>query len=347
MTRQDALLAVVVIGLLVSAPQVTAGVLLEDGFETGNLNKPQSGGGSWGGSNAGSGDRVQVNTTLPKAGNYSLQFVFGGGPSGSDAWAEQRFELGGQYPEIWLKYDLYVPSNYYHRVDPPSANNKFLVHLWAGQYSGGPGLGGGFEVQPDGSGGSIIDFHPFRPDTSHVRDTIRGGKGIELGDRGTWVEFICQVKAASAANNDGIVRVWKTPQNGAKKLIFERTDVKLYNSAGNFFERGYLLGWSNSGFADTTTLYIDNITISDTHISPPLPILTLNAIPASVNSNGTSTLTWSSTNAASCDASDSAWTGSKATSGSQVLTNLTATTTYTMTCTGPGGSIRKSVTITV
>ena len=65
---------------------------------------------------------------------------------------------------------------------------------------------------------------------------------------------------------NGIARVWKTPQGGTKTLIFERTDVKLYNAAGNFFERGYLLGWSNSGFLETTTLYIDNVTISNSPI---------------------------------------------------------------------------------
>ena len=172
-----------------------------------------------------------------------------------------------------MKYDLYIPSNYYHREDAPSANNKAFVHLWTGEYSGGRGLGAGFEVQPDGAGGSIVDFHPFRPDSSHLRDPIRGGKGIELSDRGTWVEFICQIKAASPANNDGIARVWKTPQGGTKKLIFERTDVKLYNADGNYFEHGYLLGWSNSGFTNTTTLYIDNVVISNSAIGLSGPVV--------------------------------------------------------------------------
>lgn len=261
------------ISLLVCAQPTVAGVLLQDDFETASFSKPQIGGGYWGGSNAGSGDTVQISTTLAKIGTHSLQFIFGGGPSGADAWAEKRFELGGKHSEVWVKYDLYIPSNYYHRQDPPSANNKAFVHLWAGEYSGGQGLGAGFEVQPDGAGGSIIDFHPFRPDTSHIRDSVNGGKGIELSDRGTWVEFICQIKAASPANNDGIARVWKTPQGGTKKLIFERTDAKLYNPDGNYFERGYLLGWANSGFAATTALYIDNVVISNSAIGLSGPVV--------------------------------------------------------------------------
>lgn len=270
--RKSATLVFGAMSLLACAQYAAAGVLLQDDFESGGLYKLQTGTGRWGESNAGSGDSVRVNTILPKTGNYSLQFVFGGGPTGADAWAEQRFELGGKHAEVWVKYDLYVPSNYYHRPDVPS-NNKAFVHLWSGDYNTGKGLGGGFEIQADGAGGSIIDFHPFRPDSSHLRDTIRGGKGIEPSDRGKWVEFICQIKAASSSNNNGIARVWKTPQGGTKKLIFERTDVKLYNADGNFFERGYLLGWANSGFTNTTTLYIDNVVISNSAIGASGPIV--------------------------------------------------------------------------
>ncbi|MHB8660982.1 MAG: choice-of-anchor Q domain-containing protein, partial [Minisyncoccota bacterium] len=46
----------------------------------------------------------------------------------------------------------------------------------------------------------------------------------------------------------------------------------------------------------------------------PAPIITLSASPTSVTSGGSSTLTWSSTNATSCTASGG-WTGTKATSG--------------------------------
>lgn len=77
------------------------------------------------------------------------------------------------------------------------------------------------------------------------------------------------------------------------------------------------------------------------------PTVTLTANPTSVNSGGSSTLSWSSTNATSCSASG-AWSGSGLpTSGSFSATNLTATATYTMTCSGPGGSGQSSVTISV
>src|SRR5262249_23125734 len=52
------------------------------------------------------------------------------------------------------------------------------------------------------------------------------------------------------------------------------------------------------------------------------------------------------TNATSCSALGG-WSGAKATSGSQSTGNLTANTTFTLTCTGSGGSANQSATVTV
>lgn len=68
------------------------------------------------------------------------------------------------------------------------------------------------------------------------------------------------------------------------------------------------------------------------------PTVTLNASPLSGVSPLTVTLTWSSTGATSCLAQDG-WSGNKATSGSQVITGVSATTTYTLTCSAGDGSV--------
>jgi hypothetical protein len=82
-------------------------------------------------------------------------------------------------------------------------------------------------------------------------------------------------------------------------------------------------------------------------VSPaPAPTVTLAANPVGVTTGGSSTLTWSSTNATGCTAGG-AWSGTKALSGSHVLSGLAETSSYTLTCTGLGGSEGKSVTITV
>ena len=80
--------------------------------------------------------------------------------------------------------------------------------------------------------------------------------------------------------------------------------------------------------------------------TPPAPTLTLTANPATIQSGGSSTLNWTSANATSCTASGG-WSGSKATSGNQTFTNLTATTNYTLQCTGAGGNVSRTAQVTV
>lgn len=76
---------------------------------------------------------------------------------------------------------------------------------------------------------------------------------------------------------------------------------------------------------------------------PPAPTVLITASTSSVLQGQTVTLTWSSTNATSCTAStnpsESDWSGTRGTSGSQsVIPTLTGTINYTLMCTGAGGS---------
>lgn len=82
-------------------------------------------------------------------------------------------------------------------------------------------------------------------------------------------------------------------------------------------------------------------------VNAPAPAVTLNASSTSLTLGGSSTLTWSSTDAASCTASGE-WSGSKAPSGNEAVTpGTTGNKTYTLSCTGAGGTTNKSVTLTV
>ncbi len=76
------------------------------------------------------------------------------------------------------------------------------------------------------------------------------------------------------------------------------------------------------------------------------PTLTFSANPTTVASGGSSTLTWSSTNATSCTASNG-WSGSRLTSGTASTGALTANRTYVLTCTGSGGSVQRSASVSV
>lgn len=79
---------------------------------------------------------------------------------------------------------------------------------------------------------------------------------------------------------------------------------------------------------------------------PPLqPILDFSANPVAIEQGNSSTLTWDSTNATACVASNG-WSGSRAVDGTQIVTP-SATTTYQLECAGAGGTTTKSVTIGV
>jgi len=79
-------------------------------------------------------------------------------------------------------------------------------------------------------------------------------------------------------------------------------------------------------------------------IEPPAvvePTVNLTASPSSVSRGSAITLSWSSTDATSCTASDN-WSGSKATSGSESMV-INSSVTFTLTCSGDGGSVSGSV----
>jgi hypothetical protein len=79
--------------------------------------------------------------------------------------------------------------------------------------------------------------------------------------------------------------------------------------------------------------------------TPVAPTLTFTASPTSLVGSGSSNLTWSATNASSCTASGS-WSGTKNTSGSQTV-SLSQTSTYTLMCTGAGGSVTRTASVSV
>jgi hypothetical protein len=82
--------------------------------------------------------------------------------------------------------------------------------------------------------------------------------------------------------------------------------------------------------------------------------VTLTANPSVVFTNGSSTLSWASANVSSCTASavpaNVSWTGSKSTSSSfphESTGPLSATTTFTLSCTGVNGPASSSVVVNV
>lgn len=102
----------------------------------------------------------------------------------------------------------------------------------------------------------------------------------------------------------------------------------------------------SNGAGSTNQSVTVTVTSSPPPPPPPVPTVDLSAAPTTVDSGQRSTLTWSSQNATGCVASNG-WAGNKASSGSEQTPMLAATSTFTLACSGSGGSAQDSVTVTV
>ena len=79
--------------------------------------------------------------------------------------------------------------------------------------------------------------------------------------------------------------------------------------------------------------------------SIPFPTLTIISYDSEVEVGAQTTLDWSSNNTTSCNATG-AWSGTKSTNGSEVVTiSQAGTNTYSLSCSNSSGSVSKSVSI--
>lgn len=129
--------------------------------------------------------------------------------------------------------------------------------------------------------------------------------------------------ATSAAINQGIGSVAINGSRAVNNLIVTKTYTLTVTGPG--------------GTANCYT----TITVTQAQT----PSCTISANPSSVQYGGSSTLTWTSSNATSASINQSI--GSVALNGSRAVSNLITTKTYTLTVTGPGGSANCQTTITV
>ncbi|WP_108867227.1 heparin lyase I family protein [Aquimarina aquimarini] len=301
-----------------------------DDFETGDHSSSENGF-KW------SSNNVTIADT-PNS-TKGLKYTYGPNTINEDSWQEQRFHLGGDYGDFWVKYDLYIPQNFHHRCpvklkiessDPDvrvgdtiikvkndtgsysipnqenwgvvkhiaqdtimvdqlpdyltfldgnefknkrngtiskvakrlgyGNNNKFFL-VWQGDYgSDKSGNSISFENWYKNRGNSCLSYYPAKDHGAwRAGHTISENYMIDKKhDLGKWMEVIFHIKVASSSNDDGIIQVWK---NGQQYLNV--TDLPNYSEMGfNYFQYGYLLGWSNSGFDEETILYIDNVVFS-------------------------------------------------------------------------------------
>jgi hypothetical protein len=143
------------------------------------------------------------------------------------------------------------------------------------------------------------------------------------------------------------LKVRSTPSLGKNILGTQVSGARGFVIDGPVLGSGYwwwkikfangMIGWSAEKYL---MLYVA------TTPTPVAPTLTLTSNTSSVVYGGSATLTWNSANTTSCTASGS-WSGARALSGSETFSNLAENKTYTLACSGTGGSISKSVSVAV
>lgn len=138
---------------------------------------------------------------------------------------------------------------------------------------------------------------------------------------------------------------------GSSRTVFDRSGIACnFNVTGNASlvapatPGSYTVIFNSCAYLPGA--FCSSRALSYTVASPP-PTVTLSASPNPVPYGDPTTLTWSTAHATSCSASGG-WSGAKSVSGGIAVTGgLTFNQIYTLTCSGPGGSVSRSVTVMV
>jgi hypothetical protein len=260
-----------------------------DGFEDGMLGSSPSQKNSffeWD-----TGVYSQISDEYAYSGNLSLKFTYKGNPDpAEDSWSEQRFKFSELQKDLWIRYKMRVPDNYLHRKPVGPTNNKGLIMLWSDPYSGYSATTSlHFQRPVDATddntggtnpGGSII-YAAWRAnsdltlsffiDDDYAADwapVTEYSTGLSVSDRGKWVDWVMHIKVSDMSISEGDmdgpgngkVQVWK---NGT--LIYNAKDATNYFpvESENGFTKGYIMGWSNSGYNEDTVFYIDDFAIGN------------------------------------------------------------------------------------
>ena len=140
------LLAIASLGLAVSMT-TQAEILFQDSFESGDLSHTENGI-AWT-----RAVKVTVSEENASWGDNAARFFYPGSTNlSADSWAELAFDLNSEHrvKELWIRYDLFIPANFKHRVTGGSENNKGLAMLWGEQYTS-PSVRTSFNFWPSDS----------------------------------------------------------------------------------------------------------------------------------------------------------------------------------------------------
>ncbi len=138
-------------------------------------------------------------------------------------------------------------------------------------------------------------------------------------------------------------------------LSWSSTNANSCSASGNWSGARSANGQQSVGPLQTDSTFVitcsgdggtasDTVNVSVTAATPPS--LTFSANTTQISAGQNVTLTWNASDADSCSASGG-WNGARATGGQEVISNLQSTTTFTLSCSGDGGSVVEMVNVSV
>lgn len=242
--------------LLFSASFAKADVIAEDDFESGSASR------IWG--SMADATVAQLPSHTGRSGN-ALRFLFKGVASDKDSWAEARFDLGREYTQLTIEFDLFVPSNYVHRKPSDNTDNNKFFRLWRVSYDDVEKLGASMLGQSTTGNSTIGSDYRVFADWGQSTAVKNATGFITADDRGKWMAVRIDIKAATDTTL-GSIKIYK---NG--KVHLDDATIKNHVAGTQGYRYGYLLGWANSGFNEDTIMYIDNVRFLDVVGARPLP----------------------------------------------------------------------------
>lgn len=146
------------------------------------------------------------------------------------------------------------------------SNNK-LSTQWQGQYSNA-GMTLETEAIPPGFGGELgvsycrptINRSASHGGIGYIKNKINDNQKaicFDPADNGKVVEFVVERKrSAHIQDKTGGYRIWKRVEGEEWALIFSNMSLLVFDEVNNSFDKGYVMGWSNSGYNEQTDFYL-------------------------------------------------------------------------------------------
>lgn len=212
--------------------------------------------------------------------------------AGADSWSEQRWAINQAVlgkkglSDIWMQYDVYIPSNYFLVDNLPTSLNYFgaghKVNVFYGDGYSSPYttmVWGELIARRTATGEYVKDYSGWVDATlstypngatsridsnySNAETRKREFKWMDPAtDLGQWQRRTFHFKfPTSESSNDGVIEVWIKRADGT---ISKAMDFKSkYGYSRNYFNGGYLNGYNNAGFSEAVNMLVDNVIIAD------------------------------------------------------------------------------------